>query len=81
VQHIKEVKSVTANLKLSMIPKPIRFRSEHVVRRLFTNRFEEVDYKFAQGFVFVVTKDQPATIKTVELVGGKKLNEDFWLVE
>ena len=70
-----------AIIKIYSKSKPIRFKSQYVIKRLFNNDFEEVNYKYAQGFVFVVTKDKPAVIKTIEMAGGKKLNEDFWYVE
>lgn len=61
----------TAILKIFAQSKPIRFKNS-------MNRPNEVQYTYAQGFIFVVMQEDPPVIVTVEKAGHRKLNSDFW---
>jgi hypothetical protein len=61
----------TAILKIFAQSKPIRFKNK-------LNRPDEAQYTYAQGFIFVVTQEDPPVIVTVEKAGHRKLNSDFW---
>jgi len=68
-------------LKLFAQTKPIRFKSKHTIHRFLNNRSIEVRYTYAQGFIFVVAKEEPPVILTIEATGDRKLNDDFWYEE
>lgn len=61
----------TAILKIFAQSKPIRFKNK-------LNLTNEVQYTYAQGFIFVVAQEDPPVIVTVEKAGHRKLNSDFW---
>jgi outer membrane protein assembly factor BamA len=68
-------------LKLYAQSKPIRFKSQHMIHRFLKNEFTEVRYTYAQGLIFVVTREEPPVVVTVEATGHRKMNEDFWYEE
>ena len=68
-------------LKLFIQSKPIQFRSRHMIHRFLKHRMTEACYTYAQGFIFVATKEEPPTILTIEATGHRKLNKDFWYEE
>ena len=56
----------------------IRFRTGYMVTRIINNDFKAADYYWVSDLVFVVTRDKPQTIVTVEKLWGKGLNNDFF---
>ena len=59
----------------------IRFKDEYMVTRILNNSFKGVDYFWVSDLVFVVTKDKPQTMVTVEKLWGKALNKDFFFTD
>lgn len=62
-----------AILKIFAQSRPIRFKN-----RLLENHPTAVKYTYAQGFIFVATREDPPVIVTVQTAGRRKLNSDFW---
>lgn len=63
----------TAILKIFAQSRPIRFKY-----RAPKNHPAAVKYTYAQGFIFVATREAPPVIITVHTAGRRKLNSDFW---
>ena len=59
----------------------IRFKDGYMVSRIISNQFTEADYYWVSDLVFVVTRQKPRTIVTVEKLWGKSLNRDFFLLD
>jgi hypothetical protein len=58
----------------------IVFKDRFMAQRLFKHG-KPVDYLFHQGWIFVVSQDEPVTILTAEQQWHRKLGYDFWYVE
>lgn len=71
----------SAILKLYAQARPIRFRDDHMLRRIFSNKFQSARYFYIHGWIMVATDEDPPTILTMEVSGQKKLGKDFFYVE
>ena len=80
-EHMSDETSRVAIIKIFSISKPIRFKNRFMVQRFLNNRHKAVRYTYAQGFIFVVAKEEPPVILTIEATLNRKLNEDFWYEE
>ena len=57
---------------------PIVFSKEHMVKRLLNNGFENVDYFYNNGWIFVCSKDIQKIVITVERQEDKKFGRDIF---
>jgi hypothetical protein len=77
-ERLTDESAQTAILKIFQKTKPVRFKDEFMIRRLFRNNLQVADYYYGQGFIFVLSRDNPPTIVTIETTGHKKLGKDFF---
>ncbi len=64
-------------LKMFGYAQRIEFKKRFMVERE-RNNWKPADYLFHQGWIFVVTREPPRTIVTMERQWSKRLGRDFW---
>lgn len=57
---------------------PIEFSKEHKVKRLLNNGFEDADYLYNSGWIFVCNKEDPKTLITVERQEDRIFGRDLF---
>jgi hypothetical protein len=59
---------------------PIKFNKEHRVKRLLSNDFEETDYLYYEGWIFVVSKNDPRVVITIEREEDRAFGKDLFKI-
>lgn len=74
----KATKAIRKILKRGIF---IEFSKEHKVKRLLSNGFEDVDYLFSEGWIFVVSKNDPRVVITIERQEGRAFGRDLFEIK
>lgn len=60
---------------------PIEFSKEHRVKRLLNNGFEDAEYLYNNGWIFVCSKTEPKSVITVERQDDRQFGRDLFKIK
>jgi hypothetical protein len=79
-ERVSDEAARIAILRLFGHAQRIAFRQEFMTERLLKHG-KPASYFFHQGWIFVVTEDEPTTILTIEHQWARRLGRDFWYAD
>ena len=59
---------------------PITFTKEYQIKRMLSNGFEDINYFYNNGWIFVCSTRDPKDIITMERQGDKRFNKDIFSI-